>query len=94
MNNIDTLTQQADITMYSKDYCPFCVRAKQLFKHLGAEFTEYQVDVERDKLSEMLERSNGARSVPQIFIGEQHIGGYDQLYELHRSKRLDALLFP
>lgn len=80
--------------MYSKDYCPYCVRARQLLKHKGVEFTVYEVDMDRDKYAEMLQRSNGARTVPQIFIGDKHIGGSDQLYALHRNNKLDELLFP
>ena len=85
--------QTATVTVYSKDYCPYCVRAKQLLKHKGIEFTEYQVDRDQEKYREMLQKSNGARTVPQIFIGDIHVGGSDDLYALHRQDKLDALLF-
>ena len=80
------------VAIYSKDYCPYCVRAKQLLKHKGVEFTEYQVDRDQDKYREMLQKSHGGRTVPQIFIGDTHVGGCDELYALHRQDKLDALL--
>jgi len=85
---------QAKITVYSKSYCPYCVRAKQLLKHKGVEFKEIDVGKEKDKLQEMLSLSNGARTVPQIFIDDLHVGGCDDLYALHRASKLDKLLFP
>ena len=85
--------QTETVTVYSKDYCPYCVRAKQLLNHKGVEFTEYQVDRDQEKYREMLARSNGGRTVPQIFIGDKHVGGSDDLYALHRQDKLDALLF-
>ena len=85
---------QAKIQMYNKDYCPYCVRAKQLLHHKGVEYEVIDVDVDREKYQEMLTRSNGARTVPQIFIDDYHVGGSDELYTLHRQNNLDALLFP
>ena len=85
--------QTKTVTVYSKDYCPYCLRAKQLLNHKGVEFTEYQVDRDQEKYREMLARSNGGRTVPQIFIGDKHVGGSDDLYALHRQDKLDALLF-
>ena len=85
--------QTAAVTMYSKDYCPYCVRAKQLLNHKGVEFTEYHVDRDQEKYRDMLQKSNGGRTVPQIFIGDTHVGGFDELYSLHRQDKLDALLF-
>jgi len=85
--------QKAKITIYSKDYCPYCQRAKQLLKHKGVEFTEYQVDRDQNRYKEMLAKSNGGRTVPQIFIGDLHVGGSDDLYTLHRQDKLDELLF-
>ena len=84
--------QTALVVVYSKDYCPYCVSAKQLLKQKGLEFTEYQVDRDQEKYREMLQKSNGGRTVPQIFIGDTHVGGYDDLYALHRQNKLDALL--
>jgi glutaredoxin 3 len=85
---------QAPVLMYSKDYCPYCVRAKQLLMHKEVEFEVIDVDSDHDKYHEMLTRSNGARTVPQIFIGAYYVGGSDQLYALHRQNKLDTLLFP
>lgn len=92
--NKATDKHQAVIQMYSKGFCPYCVRAKQLFKHKGVEFEEITVGSSQEKYTEMLTRSNGARTVPQIFIGDHHVGGCDELYGLHRQNKLDALLFP
>ena len=89
-----TEKKQAVITIFTKLVCPYCVRAKQLLQHKGVEFEEIRVDTNPDKLSEMLERSNGARTVPQIFIGDTHVGGSDDMYALHRANKLDELLFP
>lgn len=88
-----SVKQTVLVTVYSKDYCPYCVSAKQLLKHKGVEFTEYQVDRDQEKYREMLQKSNGGRTVPQIFIGDIHVGGSDELYALHRQDKLDALLF-
>lgn len=81
----------ATVTIYSSDYCPFCVRAKQLLTAKGVAFNEIRVDGERELRQEMMEKS-GRHTVPQIWIGEQHIGGCDDLYALEREQKLDALL--
>ena len=80
------------ITIYTTPICPYCVRAKQLFKHKGLSFDE--VDVARDsaKRAEMIERARGRRTVPQIFIGDVHVGGCDDLYELEHEGKLQPLL--
>ena len=80
------------ITIYTKDYCPYCVKAKQLFTQKKQSFTEIDVTRDADKLQEMLAKSNGKRSVPQIFIGEMHVGGCDDLYALNQAGKLDPLL--
>jgi glutaredoxin 3 len=81
-----------NVEIYSSDYCPFCTRAKALLKHKGVSFEEYKVDMRRDLKVEMIERANGRTSVPQIFIGETHVGGCDDLFALESTKQLDALL--
>ncbi|MBU1293695.1 MAG: glutaredoxin 3 [Gammaproteobacteria bacterium] len=81
----------ATVTIYSSDYCPFCVRAKQLLTAKGVAFNEIRVDGERELRQEMMEKS-GRHTVPQIWIGEQHIGGCDDLYALEREQKLDTLL--
>lgn len=80
------------IIVYSKDYCPYCVRAKNLLTQKGAAFTEIDVTRDEAKLAEMLAKSNGKRTVPQVFIGETHVGGFDDLHALDQSGKLDALL--
>ncbi|MBU2412170.1 MAG: glutaredoxin 3 [Gammaproteobacteria bacterium] len=81
----------ATVTIYSSDYCPFCVRAKQLLTAKGVAFNEIRVDGERELRQEMMEKS-GRHTVPQIWIGEQHVGGCDDLYALEREQKLDTLL--
>jgi len=76
------------VEVYSGDYCPYCVRAKSLLKKKGIDFTEYNVQLHADKRTEMLERSNGARTIPQIFINDRHVGGCDELYALDRAGKL------
>lgn len=81
----------AEIVVYTTPICPYCVMAKQLLKRKGVPFRE--IDVSRDDAlrREIMQRS-GLRTVPQIWIGEYHVGGYDQLNALERAGRLDALL--
>ena len=81
----------ATVTIYSSDYCPFCVRAKQLLTAKNVAFNEIRVDGERELRQEMMEKS-GRHTVPQIWIGQQHVGGCDDLYALEREQKLDALL--
>ncbi|HUE11601.1 MAG TPA: glutaredoxin 3 [Steroidobacteraceae bacterium] len=78
--------------MYVTGWCPFCQRASGLFRSKGLKFAEINVDDDAKSREEMLARSGGRRSVPQIFIGEQHIGGCDDLYALDDSGELDRLI--
>lgn len=79
------------IIIYTKDYCPYCVKAKNLFKKKGLEFEE--VDVSSDEIKEeMIKKANGRMTVPQIFVNENHIGGCDDLYELDRQGKFDSML--
>lgn len=80
------------IDIYTKFACPFCVRAKQLLTNKGAEFNEIDISAGGDKRDEMLERAPQAMTVPQIFIGELHVGGSDDLAALEQAGKLDALL--
>lgn len=80
------------IEIYTKFACPFCVRAKMLLKRKGVEFDEFDITLGGPKRAEMLERAPEARTVPQIFIGDFHVGGSDDLAELEREGKLDALL--
>lgn len=81
-----------NITIYSKDYCPHCVQAKNLLKRKGQTFTEINISSDEALQKEMLDKSGGRRTVPQIFIGDTHVGGNDDLQALERAGKLDALL--
>lgn len=80
------------VTIYTKAFCPFCVRAMRLLKSKGVKPEEIGAGFDAKKRAEMLARSNGAATYPQIFIGETHVGGCDELYALERAGKLDALL--
>jgi glutaredoxin 3 len=80
------------ITVYSGPGCPFCERAKMLLKKKGAAFEDINVKADPAKLEEMSQKSQGRKTIPQIFIGDKHIGGCDDLYALDAEGKLDALL--
>jgi len=80
------------IEIYTWSRCPFCLRAKALLKEKGWEFTEYVIDGDEEARDQMAERANGRRSLPQIFINGQHIGGCDDLHALDAQGELDPLL--
>ncbi|MEO3427224.1 glutaredoxin 3 [Pelagibius sp. CAU 1746] len=84
----------AKVEIYSSMLCGFCYRAKKLLEQKGVDFTEIDVMVNPKRRSEMVERSGGRTSVPQIFIDDRHIGGCDELYALEASRKLDPLLQP
>ncbi|VXB67604.1 glutaredoxin 3 [Pseudomonas sp. 8O] len=79
------------VTLYTTGHCPYCVNAKTLLTRKGVTYEEIDVGSSPQRLAEMLQRSN-RRSVPQIFIGERHVGGFDDLAALERGGELDALL--
>ncbi|KTC77001.1 glutaredoxin 3 [Legionella brunensis] len=81
----------ADVIMYSTAYCPYCTRARDLLDKKGVTYTDIRVDDEPTKRDEMIEKS-GRRTVPQIFINGQHIGGCDDMYALDKQGQLDKLL--
>ena len=81
----------AEITMYTTSWCGFCAMARRLLESKGRTWEEIDVDAEAGRREEMMQRS-GRRTVPQIWIGERHVGGYDDLAALERSGELDALL--
>lgn len=82
----------AHVLMYSTAVCPFCIRAEQLLKHKGVVAIEkIRVDLEPERRQEMMTRT-GRRTVPQIFINETHVGGFDDLAALDHAGQLDALL--
>ena len=80
------------VEIYSSSTCGYCFAAKRLLADKGQSFEEFNVHMDPDRRSEMIQRSGGLRTVPQIFIGAHHIGGCDELYALERSGKLDALL--
>ncbi len=79
------------VVMYTTGFCPYCIRARMLLKHKGVTYEEVRVDHDPVRRREM-ERRSRRRTVPQIFIGEVHVGGYDDLAALERRGELDALL--
>jgi glutaredoxin 3 len=80
------------IVVYTKSSCRYCRAAKDLLRRKGAPFEEVSVDGDRAVRAAMAEKAGGRSSVPQIFIGAAHVGGCDDLYDLERAGRLDALL--
>ena len=89
IQNADALTAQ--VPMYATDWCPFCVRAEKLLVSKGANVKKINVEEQPDRRAEMVEMT-GRRTVPQIFIGDRHVGGHDDLVALERVGDLDALL--
>lgn len=81
-----------NVTIYSSMFCPFCHRAKKLLKQKGVEFDEIDVMMNSGRKQEMMDRANGSHTVPQIFIGDTHVGGCDELYALESKGELDQLL--
>jgi len=77
------------IEIYTKTFCPYCWRAKALLEAKGVEYREIQVDYGGEVREQMILRANGRTTVPQIFIREHHVGGCDDLFDLHHSGKLD-----
>ena len=82
----------AKVEIYTWSMCPFCIRAKALLDQKNVDYTEYCIDGDEVARDEMAERANGGRSVPQIFINDQSMGGCDELHALNRQGKLDPLL--
>lgn len=80
------------VTIYTTAICPYCYRAKALLESKGIAFDEIDVGMNRAKRQEMESRANGGYTVPQIFIGDTHVGGCDDLYSLEQHGKLDTLL--
>lgn len=80
------------VEIYTTDYCPYCDRAKQLLKRKNVEFHETDLTHNPEGRQRLVERSNGRKTVPQIFIGDAHVGGCDDLYNLEKEGQLDSLL--
>ena len=81
-----------DITIYSTQVCPYCVKAKSLLTSKGATFNEIDISQDPALVEEVQIRSGGRRTVPQIFINDQHVGGCDDLFALEAAGKLDELL--
>ena len=80
------------VEIYTKFLCPYCARAKKLLDSKGVAYEEYEISMDPDKRQEMIGRANGRTTVPQVFIDGVHVGGSDDLAELERGGRLDAML--
>ncbi|MGA7933950.1 MAG: glutaredoxin 3 [Kovacikia sp.] len=82
----------AKVEIYTWSSCPFCIRAKALLDKKKVDYIEYSLDGDEPGRAKMAQRSNGRRSVPQIFINDQHIGGCDDIHALNAQGKLDPLL--
>lgn len=82
----------SQVTIYTKAYCPYCVRAKSVLDNKGVSYQEIRIDEQPELRPEMIERAGGRTTVPQIFIGERHIGGCDDMLALDASGKFDPLL--
>ena len=82
----------AAVTLYTRPLCPYCVRAVSLLKKKGVTFEEIDAGFNAEKKQEMIQRANGARTFPQIFIGDVHVGGCDEMMALERQGKLGDLL--
>jgi len=80
------------VVIYSTGACPYCVAAKQLLQTKGVPYTEIRIDLNPAERDIMLEKAQGRRTVPQIFVGETHVGGFDDLNALNQAGELDPLL--
>jgi glutaredoxin 3 len=83
---------ETEVVVYSTGWCPYCDRAKALLGRKEVAFREIKVDDDPAERDAMLKRSGGRRTVPQIFIGDRHVGGFDELYALDKTGELDKLL--
>ncbi|MBJ65631.1 MAG: glutaredoxin 3 [Rhodobiaceae bacterium] len=81
-----------DIIIYTGPMCPYCDKAKALLQSKELEYKEIYVGDDPDLMMEMIDKANGRRSVPQIFIKDNHVGGFDDLYAIDKSGELDKLL--
>ena len=80
------------VEIYTSPLCGYCHAAKRLLKEKGVSFSEVNVLAQPGRKAEMIKRANGGRTVPQIFVGDTHVGGCDDLYALERAGKLDPLL--
>ncbi|MAD75806.1 MAG: glutaredoxin 3 [Rheinheimera sp.] len=82
----------AEVIIYTKAYCPYCVRAKALLDEKRVAYHEVKIDEQPERRAEMIEKAGGRSTVPQIFIGTTHIGGCDEMFALHAVDKLEPLL--
>ncbi|MEC7288519.1 MAG: glutaredoxin 3 [Pseudomonadota bacterium] len=82
----------AEVTIYTRAFCPFCTRALSLLKQKGVKMNHIDAGMDSKKKAEMVQKSGGARTFPQIFVGDLHIGGCDEMMALERAGKLDDLL--
>jgi glutaredoxin 3 len=80
------------VTIYVTPFCGYCLAAKRLLRDKGVDLTEIDVFAEPERRAEMVQRAFGRSTVPQVFIGDDSVGGFDEVYELDRSGRLDPML--
>lgn len=88
------MSARLDVVMYSTAWCGYCQRARNLLERKGVVIREIKIDQTPGERELMLQKSGGRRTVPQIFIGERHVGGFDELAALDRAGELDKLLAP
>ena len=94
MTSIEKNPKQAEVIVYSSDYCPYCDAAKNLLMQRGVVFEEIDVGADPEQRKIMLEKAAPRRTVPQIFISDEAIGGFDDLNALDKASELEAKLFP
>lgn len=82
-----------NVVIYSSNACPYCIKAKMLLDKKGVEYKEIRIDLTPEALTDVIAKSGGRTTVPQIFIDNVHVGGCDELYALEKEKKLDTLLF-
>ncbi|MEP3072230.1 glutaredoxin 3 [Maricaulis sp.] len=82
----------AEVTIYTRPMCGYCARAVSLLKQKGVAFNEIDAGFDQARRNEMIQRSNGGRTFPQIFVGDIHIGGCDDMMALERAGKLDDML--
>lgn len=80
------------VTVYTTPSCGYCLMAKRLLRDKGVDFAEINLAAEPGRRPEMIQRANGGRTTPQIFAGETHLGGFDEIYALEQAGKLDPLL--
>jgi glutaredoxin 3 len=86
------MSDEVEVLMYSTEWCGYCERARALLKRNSVEFREIKLDEHPEQRETMIERSGGRRTVPQIFLGDRHVGGFEELYMLDKSGDLESLL--